>query len=270
MPRHKIEPPRGVLKTPRTRLERFTHARYHPSADLAPYIEHYWSVSWDLPVGEPSRVETLPHPTVHLIFETGTGARIGGIARGKFSTLLEGKGRIFAAKFRPGGFYPFVQRSVAGFSGKILTLTEVWGAAAAWVEAAVLATEDEDERLRLVERFLREREPVPDPAATSTGAMAESIAVDRDLRSVEDLARRSALNARALQRLFAKYIGINPKWVIQRYRLHEAAEQLVQQPKSQAALAIQLGYADQAHFVRDFKAMVGESPAAYARRAEEA
>ncbi len=268
MPSRKLDPPRGVLRVPVEQPERFTHARYHPSSDLAEYLEHFWSVSWDLAPGAPSRVETLPHPTVHLIFETGKGGRIGGVSRGKFSTTLEGKGRIFAAKFRPGGFYPFVQRSVSHFSGRVLTIAEVWGSSASWIEAAILGTGDEDERHRLLEQFLRELKPVPDADATRTRQLAEGIATDRTLRSVEELARRAGMNLRALQRLFARYVGVNPKWVIQRYRLHEAAEQLARQPASMSALALELGYADQAHFIRDFKRIVGVSPALYARRAQ--
>ena len=88
---------------------------------------------------------------------------------------------------------------------------------------------------------------------------------------MEDLVDRYGMNKRTLQRLFAKYVGVSPKWVIQRYRLHEAAEQLAAGPSvSQSALALDLGYSDQAHFVRDFKTVVGTSPAAYARAARRA
>jgi AraC-like DNA-binding protein len=267
MPRRKIEPPRGVLKQTTEQGQSFFHARYHPSPDLEPFLEHLWSVAWDCPPDRPARVETLPHPTVHLIFENGVGGRIGGVARGKFSTLLQGQGRIIAAKFRPGGFFPFVRCPVSQFSGKILDVGEYWGREGAAVTKAVLAEPDDDARHRLVEEFLRNRQPVIDDAARRTGLMAEAIATDRSLTSVEELCRRNDLNVRALQRLFARYIGVNPKWVIQRYRLHEAAEQLARRPGNQAVLAAELGYADQAHFVRDFKAVVGISPAAYARRA---
>jgi AraC-like DNA-binding protein len=269
MPRPKLDPPRGVLKSTSEQGQEFFHARYHPSADLEPYLEHLWSVAWDCPPDQPSLVETLPHPTVHLIFENEVGGRIGGVGKGKFSTLLKGRGRIMAAKFRPGGFYPFVRRSVSDFTGKVLDVAEYWGAAGQRVVAAVLAEESEDGRHRLVEDFLRGLGPVPDEAARRAGAIAESIALDRSLNSVEELCRRHDLNVRGLQRLFVRYVGVNPKWVIQRYRLHEAAEQLASNPTSQAALAAELGYADQAHFVRDFKRVVGVSPAAYARAASE-
>lgn len=266
MPRRKIEPPRGVLKSSPEQGQEFFHARYHPSPDLEPYLEHLWSVAWDCPPDRPSLVETLPHPTVHLIFENNVGGRIGGVSKEKFSTLLRGKGRIMAAKFRPGGFYPFVRCPVSDFSGRVIDAAEYWGEGGRRVAEAVLAEEDEDGRHRLVEEFLRSLEPVADDTARRVGLMAESIAVDRSITSVEELGRRHDLNVRGLQRLFARYIGANPKWVIQRYRLHEAAEQLAGSPGSQTALALELGYADQAHFVRDFKAVVGVSPAAYARR----
>jgi AraC-like DNA-binding protein len=96
--------------------------------------------------------------------------------------------------------------------------------------------------------------------------MVYDVAEDRTILKVEDLVERYCMNKRTLQRLFAKYVGVGPKWVIQRYRLHEAAEQLAAGPVNQSALALSVGYSDQAHFIRDFKRVVGTSPAAYARQ----
>jgi hypothetical protein len=103
-------------------------ARYHPSPDLALYVEHYWVVDWDLR-GQPSqRVETLPHPSVHLIFERGVGGRVAGVSQGKFARLLEGEGGVFSVKFTPGGFYPFTGVAVSTLSNSILDVAEVFGA----------------------------------------------------------------------------------------------------------------------------------------------
>jgi AraC-like DNA-binding protein len=93
------------------------------------------------------------------------------------------------------------------------------------------------------------------------------IAADREILKVEDLARRFDINRRTLERLFARYVGASPKWVIQRYRLHEVAEQLANGDGRLADLAAALGYADQSHFIHDFKATVGRPPAAYAKDA---
>jgi AraC-like DNA-binding protein len=75
----------------------------------------------------------------------------------------------------------------------------------------------------------------------------------------------SGLTARSLQRLFADYVGVSPKWVMRRARLHEAAARADGGGfVDWAALAADLGYADQAHLTRDFTVTLGVSPARYA------
>jgi len=73
-----------------------------------------------------------------------------------------------------------------------------------------------------------------------------------------------------LQRLFSQYVGVSPKWVIQRYRLHEVAERLADDKAVDCTeMALDLVYFDQAHFIKDFKAIVGWTPAEYAKRVAE-
>src|SRR5262245_38104676 len=116
MIRRKVDPPRGVLKAA-TGHPGLRHERYHPSPDLELYVEHYWVVEWDL--GQRShRAETLPHPSVHLIFEPGRPTRIRGAARAKFSRTLRGRGGVFAVKFTPAGFHPFARIPVSTFTDR--------------------------------------------------------------------------------------------------------------------------------------------------------
>jgi len=266
MIRRKTDPPRGILKTAVADQQRYRHERYHPSPDLDPYVEHYWLVEWDLRGQSPERAETLPHPSVHMIFERDGRSRIRGAARAKFSRLLEDKGDVFAVKFRPGGFYPFVGIPVSRFSDTTARLHDVFGAEGAVLDSAVLAESADLSRISVVEGFLRARQPEPDENIPRVTEIVYAVEKERGILKVQDLVDRYGLNKRTLQRLFARYVGVSPKWVIQRYRLHEAAEQLAAGGSvSQATIAMNLGYSDQAHFVRDFKAIVGVSPAAYAR-----
>jgi len=246
---------------------RYRHERYHPSPDLAPFVEHYWLVEWDLSGHAPERAETLPHPSVHMIFEHGGRSRIGGAARAKFSRLLEGQGGVFAVKFTPGGFHPFARVPVSRFTDRTVSLHDVFGADGDRLNRAIAAEPADLARIEIVERFLRARAPAPDDNVRLVTEIVYAAASERGLLKVDDLVRRFGLNTRTLQRLFARYVGVSPKWVVQRYRLHEAAAQMAAANGrvSQAALALRLGYSDQAHFVRDFKAIVGLTPAAYAR-----
>jgi AraC-like DNA-binding protein len=107
--------------------------------------------------------------------------------------------------------------------------------------------------------------PAYDPRVEAVGAIMRLILSTPDLTRVEQLVERTGLSSRALQRLFREYVGVTPKWVLRRVRLHEAAERIADDPSTDAApLALDLGYFDQAHFIKDFKAVVGRSPSEYA------
>lgn len=262
--------PRGILhRGPGEGLS--SHSRRPAPEDLVPFVEHFWMVCWDLRGREPYLQETLPHPSVHVVLQAPR-SRVVGVFRGRFSTLLEGRGRVFGVKFRPGGFYPFVRWPLSRIVDRTLALGEVFGQEGRTLDAAVHALGDHEEE-RMAEAaagFLRGRRPERDEAAEETGRVVEQIVHDRDINRVEDLVDRLGGSARRLQRLFGRYVGVSPKWVIQRYRLHEAVEsikagQVVDWPR----LALDLGYFDQAHFIRDFKALVGRPPLEYARSVHE-
>ncbi len=69
--------------------------------------------------------------------------------------------------------------------------------------------------------------------------------------TVDQLAAKACMSVRSLQRLFKEYVGVPPKWVIRRYRLHELVERLHSGKTFDGAkLALDLGYADQAHLGR--------------------
>nr|WP_277606004.1 helix-turn-helix domain-containing protein [Glycomyces sp. L485] len=88
---------------------------------------------------------------------------------------------------------------------------------------------------------------------------------DRSITRADQVAERFAMSPKAIQRLFQFYVGLGPKWLIRRYRMHDAAERLAADPTVDLArLAAELGWFDQAHFTRDFKALIGSPPAEYA------
>jgi len=249
---------------------RILHQRFEPAEDLAPWVEHHWTVAWDFTGMPAHRVATLPHPSVHMVFEEGGRGGVAGPARSRFTRLLENRGDVFAVKFLPGGFRAFSTGPVSRLADRVESLAAVFGAPGARLEEAVLATEDPALRVALVEEFLRQQEPALDPRARQVAELVARTAREPGIIKVTDLAKEAGVTPRTLQRQFADYVGVGPKWVIQRYRLHEAAERLAAGPVDQAALAFEIGYSDQAHFIRDFKAMVGMTPAAYARRHEPA
>jgi AraC-like DNA-binding protein len=236
-----------------------------PGPDLAPFVSRYWFVAWDLHGQSPYRQLIVPYPNVHLSFVNDTAAAVHGVARGHVFRVLEGAGRVFGVAFRPGCFRPFLRSPVSAITDRSVAAREVFGPDVP--QRAMAEAADEAEMVHVVERFLRANLPRHDPTAETVAAIVARIAAEPDITRVDTLADRLDTSVRQLQRLFAEYVGVGPKWVIRRYRLHEVNRRLAMGiAVDWARLAAELGYADQAHFTRDFIAMVGEPPTRYAER----
>ena len=252
-----VGPPRGILYPQRRRNDLGSLLRLAPSPDLAPFVAHYWIVTWDLRQHSPQTQETLPHPSVHIALERGRSG-IYGVVKGRFTRVIEGKGRVFGIKFRPGGYYPFARFPISRLTNRVVPLDD------ALLEHRVLAKRSEQAMIEVAEDFLRCQKPERDPRAERTGDIVEQIAADQTITTVDAVARRSGRGVRSLQRLFSRYIGVSPKWVINRFRLHEVVDRLAKgETVDWTQLTYALGYFDQAHFIKDFKAIIGRTPGDY-------
>jgi transcriptional regulator GlxA family with amidase domain len=79
--------------------------------------------------------------------------------------------------------------------------------------------------------------------------------------SVVELAQRLGISKRNLERRFSQEIGLSPKQLAKTIRLQALLKMLNQsQSKSLTELALECGYYDQAHFIKDFKEFTGLSP----------
>lgn len=265
-PRHDT---RGIVD-PSGLLSRVRFRRHEPAEPLRRYIEWYWLIDWDLP--EPYASHIVPHPAVNLTFqwEEGEGPPYGevtGVALGLYTRKLTGRGRVCGVKFRPGGFRPYAPDApVSRWTGVALPAEDVFPQATADTAHAIVTRADDHARVAALDTFLRSLPCTADPQADLATTLAQRIRTDRTVRRVGDFARAQGLSVRALQRLFSAYVGVSPKWCILRYRIHEALERAgTHHTPDWATLATDLGYADQAHLVRDFTATVGVPPTAYAQ-----
>ena len=271
---------RGVLR-PDVAATHFRLARHQPSELLAPFVDYYWIPRWDLRGQPPYEQAILPHPNVHLVFEA-SGAGIFGVDRRLFTRSLSGLGLALGVRFRAGCFRPFWQAPISQLTDRVVPAARLFGPQAEKTRQAIMAypadaadggadaadggTGGADERMiGYAEALLCSVLPEQDPLAEQAAALVARITDDPGLRRVDQLAASSGLTVRALQRLFADYVGVSPKWVMQRARLHEAAERADSgEPVDWASLAADLGYADQAHLTRDFTVTIGVPPTRYA------
>ncbi len=255
----------GVLR-PEAAARRLRLARHQPPADLAPFIDFFWVVRWQL-TGQPSHEQAiLPHPNVNLAFEAA-GAAVYGVDTTVFVRRLTGDGKALGVRFRPGGFRAFYRGRVATLTDRVVPAAEIFGPAVVPALDGVMSADGDEAMTACAASLLRGAAPAPDPVTEQVAGIVSRIRTDPALRRVGELVAVFGIPERRLQRLFAEYVGVSPKWVMRRARLHEAALRAdTGGDVDWAALAADLGYADQAHLTRDFTATLGVPPSRYAER----
>jgi AraC-like DNA-binding protein len=254
--------PKGVV-APLQACRMFRMERYLPGPELAAFLDHFWVVEWNL-TGQPAYVQrTLPYPCVQLVFDHARSG-IWGVPSGAFDYKLKGAGKVCGLRFRPGGFRAILGRPLRSILDEVLALSEVFPWDEAAVVPAVLGCLDDAAMIATAGRLLAPHLPAPDPQVERIAAILRMVETTPGLTRVEDLAAGAGMGVRSLQQLFNEYVGVSPKWVIRRFRLHEAVDRLANgEEPDLAGLAQQLGYCDQAHFSSDFRKLVGETPAHY-------
>ncbi|MBK1785203.1 AraC family transcriptional regulator [Prauserella sp. ASG 168] len=232
---------------------------------LRPFVQYYWVVRWDLR-GRPAHLQrVLPNLSVHVSFSRAASG-VWAPSREVFSHLLEDRDQVLGARFRPGCFRSFARRPMSEFSGRVVSLAEVFGPQARETEDELLAAAEPAEMARLADELLGKDVPALSAAEEQARDAVRVVASDPGMTRVAALAEATGLSARTLQRLFATCVGVSPKWAIRVHRLDDAARRIADDPGlNHADLAHELGYSDQAHFVRDFTTVVGTPPARYAR-----
>lgn len=255
---------RGVLYP--ARLPTFD--RIAAPDDLAPIVAWFWIPQWNLAPGRTSRQNILPFPACNLVVEpdgvtivgptmrrthrdlTGTGWAVGALLRPAASTALDISPRELRDSFRQYRAPDLFESISAAMTVGSPDVSDAASRFAAW---------------------LREHSTAPSDSALLANELADTIAADRRIIRVDDLARRLSMSVRSVQRLADRYIGLSPLAVIRRYRLQEAAERLRAEPEiTIAEVAADLAYTDQAHFSADFRHTLGLPPGEYRRSVEKA
>ncbi|WP_340536747.1 helix-turn-helix domain-containing protein [Nocardioides sp. GXZ039] len=267
----------GILR-PGELARHATVERVACAPGIAHWVENHWVLRWDLPDDAVFSSQTLPHPACTLSLELGQPRRgvgadrvvVTGVVTRRFDVELSRSGWVLGVKFRPGGLATLADVDAATLADRTVPAGELLpahvvdvlrdipagtpvAAAAEAADAAVAALVTD----------------APDADYDLVLAVVADMLADRSLLRVSDVVERHAILRRRLERLFARYVGVAPKWVLARYRMHDVVAALDDgYDGSLADLAAAHGWYDQAHFGRDFTALVGLPPSRY--RAESA
>jgi AraC-like DNA-binding protein len=244
--------------------------RFVPSPALADIVRRYWLPVWSLPPGRTTVQRVLQYP-VCLLVVSDTYARVVGPAAGLSTQELTGSGWAAGAMLQPGAGTPLLggPMTITDTHVDLDTLETLDGAGLADSVRGAMAPAPADGERQLaavlaIEQAIAGLAPL-DEEGLLVNAVVDYVEGDPRVQRVGQICEKFALTERSLQRLAARRLGLSPKWLIQRRRLHEAAERLsAQVPVDLAGVAADLGYTDQAHFGRDWRRVTGVTPGEYA------
>jgi AraC-like DNA-binding protein len=253
--------PRGRLD-PAGFEHHVTFHAYLPPADLAPFIDHFWTIRWE-EAGSAYYSEEVMHQPYVDVFLSKQQSGIQGTFRGKRTYIAAGSGRIVGIRFRPGAFHAIWDGAIADLQDKYIDLQQVFPQADSRYIEHLMRLDDQaviDDLLKLV----RAKHPQPDANIELINEIIPAIESDESLRTVTAVAKAFGRSERWLQQLFQDYAGIGLKWLLQRHRLLAAAEQIRESDQPNwAAIAYDLGYSSQGHFIMAFKQVLGKTPRQY-------
>jgi AraC-like DNA-binding protein len=235
---------------------------YLPPADLAPFVAHFWSIRWEN-AGEAYQSEEVMHQPYVDLFVSLPQSGVQGTFRGKRIYVAAGNGRIVGIRLRPGALHAFWDGKMADLQGEIMDLQQVFPHMDRPHIEHLLTLDDS----AVIDHFvtqLRTKHPQPDTNIEHLNEIITAIETNENLQTVAAVANAFGRSERWLQQLFRDYVGIGLKWLLQRHKLLAAAELIrkTDQP-NWAAMAYDLGYSSQQHFIADFKQVLGKTPLQY-------
>ncbi|MEU4453680.1 helix-turn-helix domain-containing protein [Nocardioides sp. NPDC023903] len=251
-----------AIVRPVTAARKITTERFAVSPELAGHVDYHWYVAWELE--HPHDQQVIPQPRIHVAAEDGR-LLVHGIGRRPFIRHLTGRGHTLGVSFLPGLFRPVLGSRVSAIADQVVPAEELLGVDDRPAAERILASTDPAQMAAAMESYLLEVGLPADPVAEDVRRWATLAEEDRSITRAEQLAERAGVSLRSLQRLFSEYVGIGPKWVVQRFRVLEVAARAHSGEVDWAAVAAELDFSDQAHLVRTFRDVVGAPPATYAK-----
>lgn len=248
-----------------------------PSPRLAGLIKCFWSIRSDASYGTPEPV--LPDGCPEIVFNLADRFRriypdgayemqpvaiASGQLRSSISIMPTGRVDLFGVRFHPSGAFPILRIPLSEVSDKVVALDSLIGPDATEVGEMIAAADGLEDRKRVFESFCLRSLNAFSAEVDLPGRLSRSIIERRGQISISELCAYSGLGERTLERNFQRFIGLPPKTFARIVRFQNVVRRIeAVQSTSLLDTALDFGYYDQSHMIREFREFAGKSPLAY-------
>ncbi|HYP12922.1 MAG TPA: helix-turn-helix transcriptional regulator [Bryobacteraceae bacterium] len=253
-----------------------------PAPQLRSSIVRYCDYTEHTP--GPLRRRELPSPQITLIIDLGPTVRIlnssgdavialhhGGFVAGLDNTwtLTESLGhmRCIQVDFTLTGAQRILHESMTSIAGCTVSLDDYFGSAAQLLRDQLLESRRAESRFQLLDEFFTARLTRPGAQSDWVESAWDRIQTSGGRLSIRALAEGSGFSARHLESCFKNRFGMTPKQLARLVRFNSVLADLRSGRFADwTSIAVNHGYFDQAHFIRDFKQYSGGTPTEFWKR----
>ncbi|NKZ09873.1 AraC family transcriptional regulator [Mycolicibacterium septicum DSM 44393] len=255
------------------------YTRQPPSVALRNSVDHLWCIADGptypaeriLPTGTTELVINLSADAVTIANHQGSQRFSGTVVSGPYARPFDIDASEHTAMvgvhFKPGGVRAVLGVSPDELLGSHINLDAVWNGAAAHLRSEVCEAKSTTERLAIVERALLARLHDGRELTREVAVALNALSLSRQ-PPIEKLAREVGFSHRRLIQLFTNQVGMPPKRFarLQRFRHAHDAVAAALSPPHWPTFAVEHGYADQSHMIREFQEFSGMTPGEQLRR----
>ena len=254
---------------------------YKPKPPLSKFVDIFWLYEGYEP--QPKTERILPTGTLELVINLRQNElRIYDAERPENCSRLSGavvsgaSGRGFApaeeafiigVHFKPGGAFPFLGLPAGDLADTHVDLETLWGPSAGRLRERLCEARTSAERFQLLQEALLSRLCHGVEQHYSVSAALEMFGKNQAGPRVRDAAKYLGLSQRRFIQVFKGEVGMTPKLFSRIQRFQQTRTFIQHNPSfNWADLAVDLGYFDQSHFIREFLEFSGLSPTDYISR----
>lgn len=257
---------------------------YKPSEFLQPFVEVFWEGDFNLEQEPELMQRVVPNGFVELIihrsddhcylpdrnlWSPSPDYTIIGLYTRPYEVRFRNLVNIFGIRFKPEGIYNLFGIPASVFTESYEDMELVLGKRFRNYCSELRDVARTDRRLKLTERYLLGQLENNHPELTYVNRAAEMIRRSEGFEKIGELPEKVYVSLRQLEREFKQKIGTTPKRYMRIARLNEVHRKLEEQQElALTDVAFDCGYADQAHFIRDFKGIMGVKPTLFVKNRE--
>lgn len=255
-----------------------------PPLDLAPFVAEFWEIEgvagygyeklipqgmadFMINLGPPQNV--LQNPS-DLAPPTFKDAWLSGIHDAPlFAAPTHGSGHFnthfVGARLKPEAVSGIFGVDAADVANRVVEAEDFAGRPVRALRAQIGEASNTQNRFTILSDFLRlqsHKDGRP-PSSTALWAMGRTLALGGNLR-IDHLCAELSVSRKHLNALYKRAVGLSPKTYARLSRFRMVMDRLESPAEeSWVGIAIDRGYFDHAHLVRDFNQFAGEAPEAF-------